>query len=89
MYVNIYVKIITKKKGGCQFESRRGMEGIVRRKKGESNVILLFFYLILFIFISCVFMFCLHANMYVRSPETGVTGSYELPCGRWELNWVL
>ena len=38
-------------------------------------------------FISCAF-FYLHVYLYevLGSPETGVTGSYELPYGCWELN---
>lgn len=33
-------------------------------------------------------MFCLHICLceIVGAPETRVTGSYELPCGGWELN---
>jgi hypothetical protein len=43
---------------------------------------------ILFIFISCALVFCLHVCLCegVRSPGTGVTDIYELPCECWELN---
>lgn len=37
---------------------------------------------------SCALVFEVHICLYedVGSPGTGVTGSYELPCGCWDLN---
>ena len=41
-----------------------------------------------FIFILCSLVFCLYVCLHegAKSPGTGVTDSYELSCGCWELN---
>jgi hypothetical protein len=46
------------------------------------------FYNLLFLFISCVLVFCLHFCLCggVGSPETSVTNSCELPCRYLEFN---
>ena len=42
----------------------------------------------IYLFTWCTLGFCLYVLLCegVRSPEIGVTGSYELPCECWELN---
>ena len=44
--------------------------------------------MILFIFILCALVFCPHVCLCegVRTPGNGITDSYELSCGCWELS---
>jgi len=44
------------------------------------------FYVFPFSFILCVLMFCWHVLLFECIGSSGVTDSYELPCGCWELN---